>query len=219
MENCFSLGMEEQTVEEMADKNPSNSKNVVNETNKKQKRIESQVAKQVSEVDEKLEKKQVSEGAEIEKMEDKNTGWVVLSMIWILGLLVMTGYEVIMYQSVYKSIKRWKILAPREYREIFAQVCKEMHVKKDITVYRCAKVSTPMIVGIFGPSVILPDREYEKESLYYIYRHELTHFCHKDLYYKLIQTMVRCIYWFHPLVHAMYRQAAFDVENWCVMKQ
>ena len=215
MENCFSLEMEEQTVEEMADKNLSNPKNVVQETNMKQKRIESQPVKQELEEDKKLEQKQVSEGVEIAEKEDKNIGWVVLSMIWILGLLVMTGYEVIMYQSVYKSIKRWKMPAPREYREIFAQVCKEMHIAKDIPVYRCAKVASPMIVGIFRPSVILPDREYEKESLYYIYRHELPHFCHKDLYYKLIQTMVRCIYWFHPLVHAMYRQAAFDVELVC----
>ena len=213
MENFFVLGTEEQNTEKTADKNLSNTKkNAWKETKTKEKKITSQSATKILEEDKTLEQNQVSEGV---VREGKNTGWIVLSMIWILGILAMTGYEVIMYQSVYKSIQRWKMPVPKEYRQIFAQVCKEMHVTKEIPVYQCAKVASPMIVGIFKPSVILPDREYEKESLYYIYRHELTHFCHRDLYYKLIQSTVRCIYWFHPLVHAMYWQAAFDVELVC----
>lgn len=145
----------------------------------------------------------------------KNSIWNILSIIWIIGVVGMIGYEVVLYQSVYKSIQRWRRPAPKEYQQQFVLVCQEMHISKSIPVYQCAKISSPMIVGIYRPSIILPEREYQKESLYYIYKHELTHFVHGDLYYKLLQTIVRCIYWFHPLVHAMYQQAAFDVELVC----
>lgn len=145
----------------------------------------------------------------------KNSIWNILSIIWIIGVVGMIGYEGILYQSVYKSIQRWRRPAPKEYQQQFELVCQEMHISKSIPVYKCAKISSPMIVGICRPSIILPEREYRKESLYYIYKHELTHFSHGDLYYKLLQTIVRCIYWFHPLVHAMYQQAAFDVELVC----
>lgn len=146
---------------------------------------------------------------------EENTIWAVFSIVWLIGAVSMAGYEVILYQSVYKSIRRWRRPAPKEYQQQLTLVCQEMHITKKIPVYQCRKVASPMIVGFCQPSIILPEREYQKESLYYIYRHELTHFCHGDLYYKLIQTMVRCIYWFHPLIHAMYRQAAFDVELVC----
>lgn len=145
----------------------------------------------------------------------RNEIWTIIGILWLIGIAGMVGYEIIIYQSVYKSIRRWRRPAPKEYQQQFEFVCQEMHILKRIPVYQCSKVASPMIIGLYRPFIILPEREYQKESLYYIYKHELTHFSHGDLYYKLIQTMVKCIYWFHPLVHAMYQQAAFDVELVC----
>lgn len=145
----------------------------------------------------------------------KNTFWNVLFIVWLTGLLIMAGYEVLRYQSVYKSIRRWLRSVPGEYVQELNRVKQEMHICKDIPVYQCSKVFSPMIVGLRKPSIILPEKSYKKDSLYFIYKHELTHYCHGDLYYKCIQTITKCVYWFQPMVHMMYQQAAFDVELLC----
>lgn len=147
--------------------------------------------------------------------EQKNVFWNVLFMVWLTGMLMMAGYELLRYQSVYKSIRRWIRSVPEEYEQELNRVKKEMHICKDIPVYQCSKVFTPMIVGLRNPAIILPEKSYKRDSLYFIYKHELTHFCHGDLYYKCIQTITKCVYWFHPMVHKMYQQAAFDVELLC----
>ena len=145
----------------------------------------------------------------------KDAFWNILFIVWLTGMLMMAGYEVLRYQSVYKSIRRWIRSVPEEYEQELNRVKKEMHICKDIPVYQCSKVFSPMIVGLRKPAIILPERSYKKDSLYFIYKHELTHFCHGDLYYKCIQTITKCVYWFHPMVHKMYQQAAFDVELLC----
>lgn len=146
---------------------------------------------------------------------ERNTFWNMLFLIWITGLFIMAGYEVLRYQSVYRVIQRWIKSVPREYVQELDRVKKEMHIHKDIPVYYCNKVFSPMIVGLRKPAIILPEKAYRKDSLYFIYKHELTHFSHGDLYYKCIQTIIKCVYWFQPMVHKMYQQASFDVELLC----
>lgn len=231
VQNFWVSGKEEQIAEKISQEdNIHNKTKTVQESHKEDNSLDVQSAKKVD------ERKQVHEA---EKRSDpivgsqqpeisglmlhtkewyqiyRNEIWTVIGILWLIGITGMVGYEVIMYQSVYKSIRRWRRPAPKEYQQQFELVCQEMHIAKKILVYQCSKVTSPMIVGLYRPFIILPEREYQKESLYYIYKHELTHFKHGDLYYKLIQTIVRCIYWFHPLVHAMYQQSAFDVELVC----
>ncbi|MCI8409272.1 MAG: M56 family metallopeptidase/LCP family protein [Lachnospiraceae bacterium] len=227
---------EEPVVDGMSDK--AYKKKFSKETNRKEKSVRSQFKEKVLEEKTILEPEvsldDISVGGKLESERSsnvvlsgiitgikewyqihQNTIWNIMSIIWIIGIVGMIGYEVILYQSVYKSIQRWRRPASKEYQQQFKLVCQEMHISKSIPVYQCSKISSPMIVGIYRPSIILPEREYQKESLYYIYKHELTHYSCGDLYYKLLHTVVKCVYWFHPLVHAMYQQAAFDVELVC----
>lgn len=141
--------------------------------------------------------------------------WNLGCFIWIVGVFIMTAYEILRYQSVYRSIRRWQRSVPEEYTQVMEQVKKEMHISKKIPVYQCRNVCSPMIVGLRKSVIFLPEKIYDKESLYFIYKHELTHLCHGDLYYKCVQTITRCVYWFQPVVHIMYRQATFDVELFC----
>lgn len=145
----------------------------------------------------------------------KDILWNGAFVLWVIGVCAMAGYELLMYQSTYRSIRRWQRSVPKEYILEMEKVKREMNISKEIPVYQCRNVFSPMIVGLRNPAIFLPEKSYDRKSLYFIYKHELTHYCHGDLYYKCVQTITRCVYWFHPLVHSMYRQAAFDVELFC----
>lgn len=231
MQNFWVSEKEEPIIEKVSQEdNTHNKAKMVQETHKEDNSLDVQSAKKVEgrkKVQESEKKSDPIIGRQQLEISDfmlhtkewyqiyRSEIWTIIGILWLIGIAGMVGYEIIIYQSVYKSIRRWRRPAPKEYQQQFEFVCQEMHISKRIPVYQCSKVASPMIVGLYRPFIILPEREYQKESLYYIYKHELTHFSHGDLYYKLIQTMVRCIYWFHPLVHAMYQQAAFDVELVC----
>lgn len=239
VQNLWSSEKEEQVMKEVTDKDDTgDNENLVKETGRKEESVYEQPAKKVSEkkqiLESEIDSNGISSGTGLKRESSsklgfsgimvgikgwygihKNVIWTIMSILWLIGIVGMFAYEAIIYQSVYRSIRRWRRTAPKEYQKQFALVCEEMHISKKIPVYQCSKVASPMIVGLWRPSIILPERKYQIESLYYIYKHELTHFCHGDLYYKLIQIIVRCIYWFHPLIHAMYHQASFDVELVC----
>jgi hypothetical protein len=63
--------------------------------------------------------------------------------------------------------------------------------------------------------ILLPDKIYEEQELYLILRHELTHYKHHDLWYKLILLAANAMHWFNPLVYLMVRQAGRDLEQVC----
>ena len=49
----------------------------------------------------------------------------------------------------------------------------------------------------------------------FIFRHELTHYKHGDLWLKLLLLAARCLHWFNPLVHLIARFAQEDIEAAC----
>lgn len=68
-------------------------------------------------------------------------------------------------------------------------------------------MTSPMLLGIIKPQIILPQREYTKEGMEYILSHEMTHYKRKDLWVKLLIITARTIHWFNPFVCLMEREA------------
>lgn len=147
--------------------------------------------------------------------DSENQIWKWSTAIWLIGMVGYGFYQILIYQSIYKKLKRWSRTVSKKEQQTFQNVKQEMGIKRKISVIQCSQIFSPMLIGLRNPTIILPEKGYDEQSLQFIYRHELTHFKHFDLYYKLLQTMVRSIYWFHPLVHLMYRKASFDMEIYC----
>lgn len=53
------------------------------------------------------------------------------------------------------------------------------------------------------------------EALWFILRHELTHFRRRDIGYKLLLLCAALVHWFNPLVWIMLRAAEGDMERAC----
>ena len=87
--------------------------------------------------------------------------------------------------------------------------------QKEKYVYFCGKINTPMMVGFFKPTVLLPDKDYSKDELELIIRHEMTHFKRLDVWYKLLLMLANAIHWFNPVIYFMTRTATRDMEYFC----
>ena len=73
----------------------------------------------------------------------------------------------------------------------------------------------PMLAGFIRPALYLPDENISAADAAFIFRHELTHCRHGDLWLKLLLTAAQCVHWFNPLVYLIVRFAQEDIELAC----
>lgn len=139
----------------------------------------------------------------------------VLPYIWIMGILIYFIYESLSYLTFQKKLMRWRKSISKREQQIFECVAEELKVFRKVKVYRCSQVVSPMMTGIIYPCVYLPKKSYDDKMLYFIFKHELTHIKHFDIYYKLLMMVIKEIYWFQPLIYLMYQMAVCDMEEYC----
>ena len=88
-------------------------------------------------------------------------------------------------------------------------------VQRELKLWMNAKVTTPLLTGLLRPRIYLPSDRYTWKELELLLSHELSHYRHHDLWYKLILQLAGIVYWFNPLLHWMRREADQDLEFLC----
>jgi beta-lactamase regulating signal transducer with metallopeptidase domain len=84
-----------------------------------------------------------------------------------------------------------------------------------IPVYYSAKATTPMLVGLLKPRIILPECEYSDEQLQAVLLHELTHLRRKDILVKWLSVLACAVHWFNPFVWLVRREIDRACELSC----
>ncbi|MCL2083768.1 MAG: M56 family metallopeptidase [Oscillospiraceae bacterium] len=84
-----------------------------------------------------------------------------------------------------------------------------------VSVYRSKKADAPMLIGLFKPAVILPEREYTEAQLKAVLLHELTHLRRKDILVKWLSVIACAVHWFNPVVWAARREIDRACELAC----
>lgn len=139
----------------------------------------------------------------------------VLPYIWIIGIFIYFIYEGLSYLTFQKKLARWRNSISKSEQQVFDYVAAELKIFRKVKIYRCSQVASPMMTGIIYPCVYLPKKSYDEKMLYFIFKHELTHIKHFDIYYKLLMMVIKGIYWFQPLIYLMYQMAVCDMEEYC----
>ncbi|MCC0673145.1 M56 family metallopeptidase [Clostridioides sp. ES-S-0145-01] len=136
--------------------------------------------------------------------------------IWIIGIVfcltrVLIKYVIFKNLIVDTSFEVEDENINRTYRELLA----ELNIKNNIPLRYTDELASPAGVGLFKPYVFLLDLPYDEENIYWILRHELIHFKHRDILIKFIVVFVKAIYWFNPFVYIMSKKISSDCELCC----
>jgi beta-lactamase regulating signal transducer with metallopeptidase domain len=112
------------------------------------------------------------------------------------GVLIVLLYYMISF-AVFTRIRRRRN-RPANADEIaaLAALCR----RRTPQLYRNPLAATPMLIGLFRPAIILPDRAYTPEQLHSVLRHELTHLRRKDVLVKWLSVLTCAVHWFNPVV-------------------
>ena len=116
------------------------------------------------------------------------------SVLWPLGILGMLLYGSISWLRIRKKTKE--------------SVCLRDNI------WLCDHVSSPFILGMFRPRIILPS-SIQPEAAEHVIAHEQAHLKRKDHFWKPLGFLLLSVYWFNPVLWIAYIFLCKDIELAC----
>ena len=149
---------------------------------------------------------------------DKWLGIVALifAAVWLsVTVLKLTG-ELLAYYFSIRNLERMSLqVSDTVSIQMYRAACQKKHVRRIPELRQNAGLTTPLLAGLLHTKLYLPATGYSAEERKLIFYHELTHYCHRDLWYKMLLRICASIYWFNPFLLIMLKEADKDIENLC----
>lgn len=128
-----------------------------------------------------------------------------LIFIWIAGAIILLFKLIVKYKIFKKSID----LIPSSIDpddilfDVLNAIMQEYNLDKNIQVKISDEFLSPFLVGYLNPIIVIPNIDYSENELYYILKHEVTHFINNDLWIKLAANIVCIAYWWNPFIYLL----------------
>jgi Tol biopolymer transport system component/beta-lactamase regulating signal transducer with metallopeptidase domain len=136
--------------------------------------------------------------------------------IWCAGALLALCITL----GAHINLRRLRVSSPDvkdpAALEMLSGLKQRVKVRRPVALKVSSRIYTPMSLGIFSPTIILPDGGFRGISeLEMILTHELAHIRRCDYLVNILQNILKAIFFFHPLYHLMNRSLAKEREHIC----
>lgn len=143
---------------------------------------------------------------------------LILYVIWTIGIFVMILFMFTSFARL-KTLTRSALpLQNPDIQKLYVDCLKELNIHKEISIRSTAFLKSPMITGVFKPTIYLPIHlifDCALHDIRYMLLHELQHFKHKDNLMNYIMNLINIVYWFNPFVWYALRDMRNDREAAC----
>lgn len=129
-----------------------------------------------------------------------------VSWVWLAGMVFMLGWTIIKYQRTKYIVTGFSAVKNLQVWEVLEKVNKNYGKRKKFQVVTSSCVSSPMVIGLKYPYVILPIDAMTEKQLYYTFFHELAHYYGGDLYLKFFCEIAKSVLWWNPLIYLFQKQ-------------
>lgn len=141
---------------------------------------------------------------------------LIIILIWALVSVGMIVYQAVRHYQFLKMIHRWSnALEDKDILMLLDDLKEEMGIKKNVSIKTCPMVASPMMIGFFHPTILMPTVNNETDELAFILRHELCHLKRKDLWYKALVLISTAVHWFNPVVYYVAKSIEIQCEISC----
>ena len=141
---------------------------------------------------------------------------VIFASVWLSVAVLKLAGELLAYYLSMKNIRRMSLPVNDPVSiQMYRDVCRKKRVRRAPELRQNAGLTTPLLAGLFHTKLYLPATGYSAEERKLVFYHELTHYCHRDLWYKMLLRICASIYWFNPFLLIMLKEADKDIENLC----
>lgn len=136
--------------------------------------------------------------------------------VWLIGFLITLFKNTFVEKVLLEQIA---ILSEEEtdkkIKSVKERIIKELHINKEIPIYRTNLVGSPCVCGIFHVKIILPKEQYSETDIEFILKHELYHYKKYDIIFNILLSFFWAFYWFNPLIKLITKQLLILCEMSC----
>lgn len=141
----------------------------------------------------------------------------VLLLVWLTGALLLLSFRLLqlrrfraMLEATNSPVRDARVLV------VWKRTCSQIGMRRIPHLRKNACIDTPMLTGLGrDATLILPESSMSGQGLDYVFRHELTHARHRDLYLKWAGMLLCCIHWFNPMPYLLGRRLSHWMELAC----
>ena len=139
-----------------------------------------------------------------------------LFFVWSALALVLFVRKITIYQDFIRYIKAGNIeVSDIKILNLLSDCEEKLNIKTRVELSYNSLIASPMLIGFFRPSIILPVGKLEDKELSHIFVHELVHYKQKDMFYKWFIQIVVCVHWFNPFVYLLEKEVNRSCELSC----
>ena len=147
--------------------------------------------------------------------------WQWLVIVWAFGAVITLVRRIWMRGLLAARIRsRGRVPDGKNGRE-FQGLCRKLRIRRPVRLVEMEDIASPALTIGLRPTVLLPsslagdDREQERR---FALLHELTHLRRGDHLIMFWYGVLRCLWWFHPVVYLMEKPFRMDMESACDAK-
>ena len=135
--------------------------------------------------------------------------------IWLAGALVCFWRWTRAISTVAHMRKNAAVL--RDYDAVAQEIASQIGLRGPVPLLRSSEEIAPLAAGLRHPFVLLPASasQWPEDRLRVVLLHEMAHIRRRDSLTQAIAELVRCLYWFHPLVWLAVGRLRVERERAC----
>lgn len=142
---------------------------------------------------------------------------VLLTGIWLLGVLVILGNYVVGAIGLYLVARRARPVDSQDWHDLAEEIGDRLWITRDVTLLKSHVTTMPVTWGGRKPVVLLPSDAdtWSDERRRYVLTHEFAHIRRWDCTTQGFAQLACALYWFNPLVWIASRRLRIERERAC----
>ncbi|MFV0414650.1 MAG: M56 family metallopeptidase [Oscillospiraceae bacterium] len=139
----------------------------------------------------------------------------ILTGCYLAGALVFAAIQYSRHRVFAKALTQSLQPATPQTTALLQQLCNEMGIAQPPLLFQSFQVTSPILVGLAHPNIVLPAVSATPAQWRFALAHELTHYRHKDLLLKHFFLLVSVLNWYNPLLSLLRHAFADACEAAC----
>ncbi|MFT5145196.1 MAG: beta-lactamase regulating signal transducer with metallopeptidase domain, partial [Thalassolituus oleivorans] len=148
----------------------------------------------------------------------KSLHWsVLLTGIWLLGVLAIMGNHFIGAFGLYLVARRARPIQSNEWQDLADEIGDRLWITRDVLLLKSHATTMPVTWGGRKPVVLLPSDadSWTEERRRYVLTHEFAHIRRWDCTTQGIAQFACALHWFNPMVWVAARRLRVERERAC----
>ncbi|MFZ0455234.1 MAG: M56 family metallopeptidase [Ignavibacteriaceae bacterium] len=141
-----------------------------------------------------------------------------ISIIWLLGVLLMTFYRIIGFSKVKSMICRAQPVADSFWEKKIKGLMQKIGIKQNLKILQSQMIDSPVVIGFLKPVLLIPVSFFtgiDSRYIEAILLHELAHIKRYDYFVNIFQLIIETLGFFHPAVWWISSRMRRERENCC----